>query len=201
MQVSQQFPVLSAHGSLCLMHQCWNESDRDARSEVMMDPRGFDTWTRSLSKRDSRRGALRRLGRAGALAAMLFGRERLASAHHCAYEGCGCATGTQHACGSGLVCCASSPGTPGGAGVCTPRGQCGGGCQSYGSACPGYCNWGDRCSDCCTGYCNNRGTCDSPPNLNATCTSGTQLPCLYGLTCCPYVRGLAGGAGTCDYRC
>lgn len=166
-----------------------------------MDPRGFDAWTRSLSTRDSRRGALQRLGRAGALAALLLGREHLASARHCTSEGCGCATGTQHACGSGLVCCASSPGTPGGAGVCTPRGQCDGGCSSYGSACPGYCNWGDGCADCCTGYCNNRGTCDSPPNLNATCTGGTQQPCLYGLTCCPYVRGLPGGAGTCDYRC
>lgn len=166
-----------------------------------MDHRGFDTWTRSLTARDSRRGALRRLGLATALGTMVFGRDRSASAHHCTYEGCGCATGTQHACGHGLVCCASSPGAPGGAGVCTPRGQCGGGCTGFGGGCPGYCNWGDGCADCCTGYCNNRGTCDNPPNLNATCTGGTQQPCLYGLVCCPYVRGLPGGAGTCDYSC
>jgi hypothetical protein len=168
-----------------------------------VDDRRFDALTRTLADVTSRRGALRRLGAAGLAGALagVPGGQRPTLAHHCSYEGCGCSTGTQHACGHGLVCCASSPGTPGGAGVCTPRGQCGGGCTGRGNACPAYCNWGDGCADCCTGYCGNRGSCDAPPNLNATCTSGTQSPCLYGLVCCPYVPGLAGGAGSCEYTC
>ncbi|MGH2617154.1 MAG: hypothetical protein ACRDJC_18125 [Thermomicrobiales bacterium] len=166
-----------------------------------MDDRRFDALTRALGSKTSRRRALRRLGGAGTVAALagLFARQQPAIANHCSYEGCGCSTGTQHACGHGLVCCASSPGTPGGAGVCTPRGQCGGGCTSRGNACAGHCNWGDGCAECCTGYCGNRGACDQPPNLGATCTGGTQSPCLYGLICCPYVPGLVGGAGTCEY--
>ena len=168
-----------------------------------MDDRRFDALTRTLSDATSRRGALRRLGLAGAATALagIFGGAQLATAHHCTYEGCGCATGTHHACGSGLVCCASSPGTPGGGGVCTPRAQCGGGCADRGAACPGYCNWGDGCSGCCSGYCGTRGACDQPPNLGLSCTGGTINPCLYGLVCCPYVPGLAGGAGVCEYRC
>jgi hypothetical protein len=167
-----------------------------------MDDRRFDAWTKTLTDAMSRRGALRRLGLAGAVAALagVFGRQGPTAANHCSYEGCGCSSGTQHACGHGLVCCSSSPGTPGGAGVCTPRGRCGG-CISRGNACAGHCNWGDGCVECCTGYCGNRGACDTPPNLNATCTSGTQSPCLYGLTCCSYVPGLAGGAGSCEYSC
>jgi hypothetical protein len=186
----------------CSVSAYRTEADgRDAASEAMMDPRGFDSWTRSLSTQASRRGVLRRLGGAGALVAMLRHRERPASAHHCTSEGCGCTSGTHHACGSGLVCCASGSGSPGGAGVCTRHGQCGSGCRSHGAACPGSCNWGEGCSGCCTGFCGHRGKCDSPPNLNATCTSGKKQPCRYGLTCCPYVRGLPGGAGTCEYRC
>ena len=78
-----------------------------------MDDQRFDALTRAMSVATSRRGALR-LGLAGAAAtlARIFGRTQSATAHHCTYEGCGCATGTKHACGSGLVCCASSPGTP-----------------------------------------------------------------------------------------
>ena len=168
-----------------------------------MDERRFDALTRILSHATSRRGALRRLGLAGAgaAAAGIFGRRQTATAHHCSYEGCGCATGTQHACGSGLVCCASSPGMPGGGGICTPRAQCGGGCADRGTACPGYCNRGDGCSGCCSGYCGTHGACDQPPNLGLSCTGGTVNPCLNGLICCPYVPGLAGGAGVCEYRC
>jgi hypothetical protein len=168
-----------------------------------MDDRRFDALTRTLSEATSRRGALRRLGLAGVAAALagILGRRQSATAHHCTYEGCGCATGTKHACGSGLVCCASSPGTPGGGGVCTPRAQCGGGCADRGASCPGYCNWGDGCSGCCSGYCGTRGACEQPPNLGLSCTGGTINPCLYGLVCCPYVPGLAGGAGVCEYRC
>jgi hypothetical protein len=182
-------PVASGIGN-----RWWRGSD--------MDDRQFDALTRTFSEATSRRRALRRIGLAGAAAALvgIFGRQT-ASAHHCKYEGCGCATGTQHACGSGLVCCASSPGTPGGGGVCTPHGQCGGGCADRGAACPGYCNWGDGCSGCCSGYCGTRGACEQPPNLGLSCTGGTINPCLYGLVCCPYVPGLAGGAGVCEYRC
>ena len=87
-----------------------------------MDDRRFDALTRNSVHATSRRGALWRLGPAGAgaAAAGIFGHRQMAIAHHCSYEGCGCATGTQHACGSGLVCCASSPGTPGG-GASLPR--------------------------------------------------------------------------------
>ncbi len=168
-----------------------------------MDDRRFDALTRTLSRATSRRGVLRRLGLAatGAATAGVFARRQTATANHCTYEGCGCATGTHHACGSGLVCCASSPGTPGGAGVCTPRAQCDGGCADRGAACPGYCNWGDGCSGCCSGYCGTRGACEQPPNVGVTCTGGTVNPCLYGLVCCPYVPGLAGGAGVCQFRC
>ena len=167
-----------------------------------MDDQRFDALTCLVS---SDLAARRRCGLGWASAAAtltgIFGRTQSATAHHCTYEGCGCATGTQHACGSGLVCCASSPGTPGGGGVCTPRAQCGGGCADRGASCPGYCNWGDGCSGCCSGYCGTRGACDQPPNLGLSCTGGTINPCLYGLVCCPYVPGLAGGAGVCEYRC
>jgi hypothetical protein len=164
-----------------------------------VDDQRFDALTRVLARATSRRGAVRRIGLAGTAAALtgLLGRQRSASAHHCSYEGCGCSTGTNHPCGSGLVCCAYNPGTPGGAGVCTPRGQCGGGCRDRGASCPGHCNWNDSCADCCSGYCGNRGSCDQPPNLGLSCGGS----CLYGLLCCPYVPGLVGGAGVCEYRC
>jgi hypothetical protein len=168
-----------------------------------MDERRFDALTRVVGGATSRREALRRMKLAGAAAVTLgvLGRGRAVSAHHCSHEGCGCATGTHHACGSGLICCPSSPGTPGGAGVCTPRHQCDGGCVDQGNSCPGHCNRDDACTGCCTGYCGTRGHCESPPDLGLSCTGGTVNPCFYGLICCPYVPGLAGGAGTCEYRC
>jgi len=164
-----------------------------------MDDRRFDALTRMLAMSTSRRGALRRLGLASAVAAIAekFAHQQT-SAHHCSSEGCGCATGTQHACGSGLVCCASTPGVPGGAGVCTPRGECDGGCRDRGASCPGYCNWDDGCSGCCSGYCGSRGSCDQPPGIGLSCSGNS---CLYGLVCCPYVPGLTGGTGVCEYRC
>lgn len=127
-----------------------------------MDNEKFDGLARAFSgKAASRRKMLRR-GVAAALAGLSGGsltRTKRASAHHCDWLGCGCATGTQHPCGDGLVCCPSSPGTPGGAGVCAPAGECGGQCVYWGDACPGYCNWGDTCPDCCSGYCGQFGTC------------------------------------------
>ena len=127
-----------------------------------MDNQRFDALARAVSgKGASRRGVLRR--GAVAAAAALFGRgllRREAAADHCDYIGCGCATGVWHACGNDLVCCPSSPGTPGGAGVCAPASECGGGqCTYWGDACPGYCNWGDSCPGCCSGYCGNLGQC------------------------------------------
>src|SRR5829696_3095133 len=115
-----------------------------------MDGGQFDDLTRAVSTVMSRRGVVRRMALAGIGVGLsgLLGHQNSGSAHHCNYEGCGCSTGTQHACGSGLVCCASNPGTSGGGGVCTTRGQCGGGCVDRGNACPSYCNWGDGCSGC-----------------------------------------------------
>ena len=127
-----------------------------------MDNERFDALTRVFSKRaGSRRQMLRRGG--AAMVAGLFGgvlaRAQPAAADHCNYIGCGCSTGVLHACGNDLVCCASSPGTPGGAGVCAPATECGGQCSYWGDACPAYCNWGDTCPDCCSGYCGNLGQC------------------------------------------
>jgi hypothetical protein len=170
-----------------------------AKGASRVDDQRFDALSRTLANATSRRQAARQFGVAGAIAALsaIFGRQQIASAYRCNYEGCGCATGTSHACGSGLVCCASSPGTPGGAGVCTPRGQCDGSCIERGNSCPGYCNWNDGCSGCCSGYCGPRGSCDQPPNLSQSCAGY----CQYGLICCPHVPGLTGGAGVCQYRC
>lgn len=170
-----------------------------------MDQQRFDALTRTLGRTASRRGALRRAWAAGAAATLagLLGRERSASAHHCDYIGCGCSTGVKHACGSGLVCCPSSPGLPGSGGVCAPRGQCGGDCVGQGDSCPGYCNWGDTCPDCCSGYCGQFGACDSLgcSGVGCSCTTGTLNPCDFGLVCCAISPGLAGGAGVCQYGC
>jgi hypothetical protein len=123
-----------------------------------MDGQQFDAMTRSMATRQTRRGTLRRLAAAaGALVvASVPGRSR---ADHCSYIGCGCSTGTLHPCGSGLVCCPSSPGTPGGAGVCSNPGDCSGPCRGSDEFCSGSCNWGDNCPECCSGWCGNMGRC------------------------------------------
>lgn len=127
-----------------------------------MDHEKFDALTRVFSKKSSsRRQVLRRAGTA-ALAGLFGGallRPKDAAADHCTYGGCGCATGTYHPCEDGLVCCPSSPGTPGGAGVCSPVGECGDSCVYWGNQCPDYCNWGDTCPTCCSGYCGQFGQC------------------------------------------
>ena len=166
-----------------------------------MDDRRFDALTRTLATGSTRRGAVRRLAGAAALLAGVFSQRQPAAAHHCSHEGCGCSTGTQHPCGKGLVCCPSSPGTPGGAGVCTPHHQCGPTCIDQGDSCPNHCSRNDGCDGCCTGYCGGHGHCDSPPGLGLACGGGQANPCYYGLVCCSYVPGLAGGAGVCEYRC
>ena len=170
-----------------------------------MEPRRFDALVRGLATSSSRRGALRRVAVAGVAA--LLGRSALrpeaAIADHCDFIGCGCSTGTLHACGGDLVCCPSSPGTPGGAGVCSEPADCGGACTENGGGCSGSCNWGDTCPGCCSGFCGQFGTCDtaSCTGLGCACASGTFQPCDGGLVCCSSYPGLAGAQGTCQYGC
>lgn len=93
-----------------------------------MDQERFDALTRRVGRSTStasRRIAVRR-ALAGGLGALVTGAfsGRSSSAHHCTDAGCGCATGTRHACGRGLVCCPVNPGLPGGGGVCAWKGEC-----------------------------------------------------------------------------
>ncbi|MFN8593078.1 MAG: hypothetical protein U0031_16605 [Thermomicrobiales bacterium] len=124
-----------------------------------MDGQRFDAVTRSLASLESRRSIVRRLIlAAGALfAAALPVRAR--AGFNCTYIGCGCATGTLHPCNDPLVCCASSPGTPGGAGVCSNASDCDAACAGSGGYCSDSCNWGDNCPECCSGWCGNTGRC------------------------------------------
>ena len=124
-----------------------------------MDGKRFDRVTRYLASPQTRRSTMRRLlAAAGALAAAGLP-ARSKAGFNCDYIGCGCATGTLHPCIDGLVCCASSPGTPGGAGVCSQPSDCGGPCTGSGGACSGSCNWGDNCPGCCSGWCGDLGSC------------------------------------------
>ncbi len=124
-----------------------------------MDGQRFDAVTRSLATRQTRRATLRRA--AAAVGALIVASvpARTEAGHNCTYVGCGCATGTLHPCGDGLVCCASSPGLPGGAGVCEYPGDCYGACSGPGYYCGDSCNWGDTCPSCCSGYCGMFGQC------------------------------------------
>jgi hypothetical protein len=124
-----------------------------------MDGERFDAVARSLATRQTRRGALRRIAAAaGALLALALP-VRARAGFNCNYIGCGCATGTLHPCVDPLVCCASSPGTPGGAGVCSNVSDCDAPCAPSGGSCSGSCNWGDNCPECCSGWCGNLGSC------------------------------------------
>lgn len=126
-----------------------------------MDHERFDALTRAFSRTPSSRRRLLRRGGMGLVAALFGGAiaAKDAAADHCSYIGCGCATGTYHPCADGLICCPSAPGTPGGAGVCAPAGECGDQCIYWGDQCPDYCNWGDTCPGCCSGYCGQFGQC------------------------------------------
>lgn len=168
-----------------------------------MDGDRFDEVARWLGDRRSRRMALKAIAAAGfaAIVGARRGTEPVA-ADHCTYVGCGCATGARHACGRGLVCCPSSPGMPGGAGVCTYPGDCGGSCAGIGDYCGDSCNWGDACPTCCSGYCGSSGACTqaSCTGLGCACASGTYQPCDYGLVCCASYD-FPGAQGICQYSC
>lgn len=124
-----------------------------------MDGQRFDVMTRAMAGRGSRRGAVGWLaGLAGAFLAV-GAAEPSRAGFNCTYIGCGCATGTLHPCNDGLICCASSPGTPGGAGVCSNPSDCDAPCAGTGGYCSDSCNWGDTCPECCSGYCGNLGRC------------------------------------------
>ncbi len=126
-----------------------------------MDHERFDALTRMVAAA-SRRSLLRRALAAGMVVTLggTVGRWS-AAAHHCTDAGCGCATGTRHACGHGLVCCPINPGMPGGAGVCAWRGECASSpepdpepCGDLGCECdyhdPYSCNTGLNC--CAEGW-------------------------------------------------
>jgi hypothetical protein len=170
-----------------------------------MEPRRFDALARVLATSSSRRSTVRRVATAGIAA--LLGRlavgSEAARADHCNYIGCGCSTAPRHACGGGLVCCPSSPGTPGGGGVCSDPADCGGGLHRQRGPCSGSCNWGDSCPGCCSGYCGQYGSCDSAgcTGLGCACASGTFQPCDAGLVCCSSYPGTPGAQGSCQYGC
>lgn len=124
-----------------------------------MDGERFDTATRALANRQTRRGMLRWLAAAAGTLVIAALPVRARAGFNCSYIGCGCATGTLHPCNSPLVCCASSPGTPGGAGVCSNASDCNAPCSPSGGYCSDSCNWGDTCPECCSGYCGNTGSC------------------------------------------
>jgi hypothetical protein len=167
-----------------------------------MDQTRFDAFTKRLGHHGSRRHLLRNLTRAGvALAAVRLGAgTRTAEARHCKDYGCSCDGGTHGSCRGGLVCCPYANSLPGGPGQCLGEDECyGPQCTNSGGHCAGYCGWGTSCGDCCSGYCNDYGVCDTPrcSSSGCSCSTGTYLPCDYGLTCCPLQPGLIGGPGVC----
>lgn len=171
-----------------------------------MDHKSFENLTKQFATEGSRRSLVKKLG-ALALGAGVFGaRKRAAAAHHCNWVGCGCATGVYHACADGLICCASTPGTPGGAGICAYASDCNNTCNGGGQYCGNSCNWGDTCPMCCSGYCGDTGQCTgSDPvrctGAGCTCATGTYAPCDSGLTCCSSNPGMPGAPGTCQSSC
>ena len=164
----------------------------------------FDALVKRLATRQSRRGALARLGRAAVAAAIAgigLARSRAeAQILPCAEDGCRCRTGVLGTCTPGLVCCADNADRPGGSGTCVPPSLCFGGlCHEDGVVCPATCSWGANCVGCCGGYCGTNGLC-GPGGCRAAgcqCITGTLAPCDEGLACCPIVEGLLGGPGIC----
>lgn len=172
-----------------------------------MDHERFDDLVKGLAARQSRRGALARLGRATAaavLAGIGIGASRAgAQILPCAAEGCRCQTGDLGSCPPGLVCCPDHPNLPGGSGTCAPPSQCFGGvCSGDAVACPATCGWGANCVGCCSGFCGSNGVCGPSTCRSAgcQCITGALAPCDEGLACCPTVEGLPGGPGICAPR-
>lgn len=171
-----------------------------------MDQKSFEKLTRDLATEGTRRSIVKRLGALVVGVGLLGARKRAASADHCNWVGCGCATGVYHACGNGLVCCSSTPGTPGGAGVCSYPSDCGNTCNGAGQYCGNSCNWGDNCPACCSGYCGDTGQCTGGGSVRCTsagctCATGTYAPCDDGLSCCSSNPGMPGAPGTCQASC
>lgn len=169
-----------------------------------MDRDRFDDLTKALATRESRRGALKRIGAtlmSGALATFGLGKS-LASAQGgpCGDLGCRCRTGTFESCVPGLVCCPDDPNLPGGPGTCVAPSACFGGvCSADGVVCPASCAWDGSCIGCCSGHCGRDGLCSSGGCRTAgcDCITGTLAPCDEGLACCPTIAGLLGGPGIC----
>lgn len=130
-----------------------------AKGVVAMDGERFDSVVRGFARPRTRRGLLGRLAAASGALLVASTPLKVRAGFNCDYIGCGCATGTLHPCIDGLVCCASSPGTPGGAGVCSQPSDCDGSCNGTGGDCGASCNWGDNCPMCCSGWCGDLGSC------------------------------------------
>jgi hypothetical protein len=141
--------------------------------------------------------------------------------------GCGCITGTEDACGDGLVCCGASD-LMGGPGVClntettcpapppaaaSPTVEPA--CTASGCACnggvQGACDDGLVCCQGDTSIPGGAGICTATADCNpgtpspvctgegCECASGTENPCDDGLECCGAT--MPGGPGTCQSSC
>ena len=169
----------------------------------------FDALVRRFATRQSRRGALARMGRgaaAAALTAIGFGVAKSTAEAQillCADDGCRCRGGVLGSCLPGLVCCPDNGDQPGGAGTCVAPSACFGGiCSGDGSGCPATCAWGANCLSCCSGYCGFDGACgpSSCRTAGCDCIAGTVSACDDGLACCPIIPGFPGGPGVCAPR-
>ena len=134
-----------------------------------MDRHRLDALARALSTRASRRGAVRRFGAGGLIAALVGVGPRPAAAqgNGCTRRGCRCNGGVEGACDPELVCCPDNPGLPGGPGRCVR---------------PDHCNPSNQ--PCTTHGC--------------SCNSGVEGNCDAGLVCCADDPSLPGGPGRCE---
>jgi hypothetical protein len=149
-----------------------------------VDGSRFDTFTRSLATRQSRRVAVRTLlTGAGGAALAIFGIGDGASAEGCKQSGKACSKGNQ--------CCSGNCAPPTGkksvaksSSICCPVGQvqqadgtCG--CPVSGCICPsGYIDCGQGCipGNCCTNIgCNDSITCTIDQCVNNVCVNTAQI--------------------------
>lgn len=192
-----------------------------------MNASRFDTFTRTLVGRHSRRATLSAAG-AAIVAALSrrsggYAQEPTPTPLPVCTDpsrpgvGCSCITGTQDPCGPGtLLCCATVPNAaPGAEGVCTPSSV---GCNPTGRpTCTGRgcrCNAGTEnpCSNnlvCCQdnpGLPGGPGRCAAASKCNQVgctgegcfCQSGTREGCDAGLVCCAHDSSIPGGPGRCE---